>query len=195
MVKSVCVFCGSSGGKDPVFAGNARCLGEEIARREMRLIYGGGNVGLMGVVADAALAAGGEVVGVIPRALVDLELAHAGVTQLHVVNTMHERKGMMADLADAFVALPGGFGTLDEFCEIITWAQLGIHSKPCGLLNTRSYYDPFLAQIRGATDAGFLRPEHRDLITVSDSPAWLLDRLAEAVPIKRQKWLDREDVR
>ena len=191
-MKRVCVFCGSSAGTDPIYAEQGRALGHVLVRHQLGLVYGGGNIGLMGVIADAVLEAGGEVVGVIPQALVDKELAHHGVTKLHVVGSMHKRKAMMADMSDAFIALPGGFGTLDEFCEILTWAQLGLHAKPCGLLNVQGFYDPFLAQLDAAVSAGFLRASHRQLITVETSPEKLLSRLLAAHPAPEHKWIDRD---
>ena len=144
-MKSVCVFCGSQPGDDPAYEGAAWALGETLAAMGIELVYGGGHVGLMGAIADAALAAGGEVTGVMPRALVDREIAHTGLSRLHVVGSMHERKAMMSELSEGFVALPGGSGTLEEFFEVLTWAQLGEHGKPCGLLNVAGYYDPLLA--------------------------------------------------
>jgi uncharacterized protein (TIGR00730 family) len=163
-----------------------------LAERRLGLVYGGGNIGLMGAVADAALAAGGEVIGVIPHALEQRELAHHGCTELRVVDSMHERKAMMADLADAFIALPGGFGTLDEFCEVLTWAQLGIHSKPCGLLNVAGFWDALLAQLDHSVACGFVRAEHRNMVAVEREPSALLDRLAQQQPIKAHKWIDRD---
>jgi uncharacterized protein (TIGR00730 family) len=148
----------------------------------MTLVYGGGNIGLMGVLADGALDAGGRVVGVIPQALLEKELGHGGVTELRVVGTMHERKAMMADLSDAFLALPGGFGTLDELCEILTWSQLGIHAKPIGLLNQRGYFDSFLAFLDRSVVDGFLRAEHRNLLLVGDDPAEVIDRIVQTGP-------------
>ncbi|EGK70388.1 Putative lysine decarboxylase [Methyloversatilis universalis FAM5] len=174
----VCVFCGSRSGDDPVHADATRRLGTLLASRGHGLVYGGGHIGLMGVVADAVLAAGGEAIGVIPHHLQQLEVAHPGLTQLHVVDSMHTRKALMADLADAFIAAPGGFGTLDELCEILTWAQLGLHRKPAGLLNVAGYFDPLLAMFDQAVSAGFLSPAHRALILSDDDPARLLDRLA-----------------
>jgi uncharacterized protein (TIGR00730 family) len=191
-MRSVCVFCGSSVGANPVYREAATALGREIAGRHLRLVYGGGNVGLMGVLADAALAAGGEVVGVIPRALGARELAHQRLTEQIVVETMHERKARMADLADGFVALPGGFGTFEEFCEVLTWTQLGIQAKPCGLLNVNGYYDPLLALFDRATAEGFLKPKNRALVLADTSSAGLLDELAAWVPVPTEKWLDRE---
>jgi uncharacterized protein (TIGR00730 family) len=144
-MKRVCVFCGSSSGSRPEYRTAAEELGTEVVRRKIGLVYGGGNVGLMGVIADAVLKAGGEVMGVIPENLMAKEVGHNGLTKLHVVRSMHERKALMADLSDAFIALPGGFGTLEEFCEIVTWSQLGLHTKPCGILNVQGYYSPLLA--------------------------------------------------
>jgi uncharacterized protein (TIGR00730 family) len=176
-------------GNRPEFEALARDLGTEIARRDMTLVFGGGKVGLMGVVADAAIAQGGEVIGVIPKALMDRELAHTGVSKLLVTGSMHERKATMEELAEGFIALPGGFGTLDEFCEILTWAQLGIHRKPCGLLDTA---DGFFAHLRqffdGAADDGFIRPEHRTLVLEDTSAASLLDRMAAFEPRYAVKW-------
>jgi uncharacterized protein (TIGR00730 family) len=153
---------------------------------------GGGNVGLMGVAADAVLAARGEVIGVIPEALVARELAHRGLTKLHTVRSMHERKALMADLADGFVALPGGFGTLDELCEILTWSQLGLHSKPCGLLNVEGFFDPLLAQIERAVADRFVRPEHQAMLLVERDPARLLERMKTNRPEASAKWIDLE---
>jgi uncharacterized protein (TIGR00730 family) len=189
-VKRVCVFCGSSAGSDPAFAAATRELGNLLAREGLGLVYGGARVGLMGAVADAVLAGGGEAIGVLPRALQERELAHTGLSQLHVVGSMHERKQLMADLADAFVALPGGFGTLDEFCEILTWAQLGIHTKPSGLLNVNGYYDGFLAQVDAAVKGGLTRPEHRDLILVAADSAALLARMRAYRSVLTPKWMD-----
>jgi uncharacterized protein (TIGR00730 family) len=191
-MRSVCVFCGSSLGADPIYRQAAAALGQEVARRHLRLIYGGGNVGLMGVVADAALAADGEVVGVIPRTLQAREVAHQGLTELIVVETMHDRKARMADLADAFVAMPGGYGTFEEFCEMLTWTQLGIQAKPCGLLNVNGYYDPLLALFDRATDEHFLKSKNRALVLTDTTAAGLLDQLAAWMPVPTEKWLDRE---
>jgi uncharacterized protein (TIGR00730 family) len=191
-MQSVCVFCGSSPGANPAYGQAAAALGQEMARRNLRLVYGGGNVGLMGVVADAALATGGEVVGVIPRTLVVREVAHQGLTELIVVESMHDRKAKMADLADAFLALPGGYGTFEEFCELLTWTQLGIQAKPCGLLNVEGYYDPLLALFDRATEERFVKPENRALLLTDTSVGRLLDALAAWVPVATDKWLDRE---
>ena len=191
MIESLCVFCGSSPGRRSAYGEAARAVGTLIAQRRLTLVYGGGNVGLMGVLADACLAAGGRVVGVIPRALADLEVAHDGLTEMHVVTSMHERKARMADLADAFLALPGGFGTWDEFCEALTWSQLALQSKACAVLNVEGYYDAFLAQADRAERDGFLRPEHRQLLLSDTDPARLLDRLQTAKVPMMEKWLDR----
>ncbi|HEY1065630.1 MAG TPA: TIGR00730 family Rossman fold protein [Pirellulales bacterium] len=193
MLKSVCVFCGSNVGLNPVYCEAATHLGRTLAERGLRLVYGGGCVGLMGAVADAALAAGGEVFGVIPQALLDRELGHAGLTELAVVASMHERKALMADNSDAFLALPGGFGTFEEFCEVVTWTQLGLHAKPCGLLNVAGFYDPLLALFDRATDDAFIRPAHRRLVLASESADELLDLLAEFRPPAVSKWIDREE--
>lgn len=190
-MKSVAVFCGSNKGRSAAFAEGAAALGAELARRGMRLVYGGGNVGLMGIVADAALAKGGAVIGVIPEALVARELAHAGCTELHVVKSMHERKALMADLADGFVMLPGGFGTYDEFCEVVTWAQLGIHRKPCGVLNTASFFEAMLTQFDLATTEGFVHESHRGMILEAESPGVLLDAMIAYEPTFAAKWIDR----
>ncbi len=192
-MKSVCVFCGSSVGAREEYAQVARGLGQLLADRGLRTVYGAGNIGLMGVLADAALAAGGEVVGVIPEALVARELAHNGVTDLRIVRSMHERKALMADLSDAFIALPGGFGTFEELCETLTWVQLGIHAKPCGLLNVAGYFDPLIALFDRAVEDRFLRPQHRTLLQVSTDPAELLDHLQTARPRETHKWLDRDE--
>jgi uncharacterized protein (TIGR00730 family) len=190
-MRRVCVFCGSKSGGRPVFAEAAQLLGRLLAERELGLIFGGGHIGLMGVLADAVLAAGGEVAGVIPQALVDKELAHSRLTELHIVGTMHQRKALMADRADAFVALPGGFGTCEEFFEVLTWAQLGIHDKPIGLLNVAGFFDPLLAWIDGAVAEGFIRPKHRSLLLVAAEPARLLDELQSYRPaLPRDKWIE-----
>ncbi|MDX2171190.1 MAG: TIGR00730 family Rossman fold protein [Deltaproteobacteria bacterium] len=187
----VCVFCGSSPGADPAFAGAAEALGRTLAAQRIGLVYGGASVGLMGRLADAALAAGGEVIGVIPRALVDQEVAHRGLADLRVVGSMHERKALMAELSDAFVALPGGLGTLDELFEILTWAQLGLHHKPIGLLDVGGYFDPLLAFLDGAVHARFVAPAHRAMLLRADTPAALLDACRHYQPPPPFKWLDR----
>ncbi len=192
-MKSVCVFCGSRSGDDPAYAEVARVLGETLAQAGIELVYGGGHVGLMGVVADAALAAGGNVTGVMPQALVDREIAHTGLTRLHVVGSMHERKATMSELSEGFVALPGGTGTLEEFFEVLTWAQLGEHGKPCGLLNVAGYYDPLLAVFDHMMNRGFLSEPHRAMVLVETEPTALLERFEDYSPPKITKWIDRSE--
>jgi len=178
MLKHICVFCGSSSGVHSVYAQAAQGVGRLLCRRGIELVYGGGNVGLMGMLADACLAEGGRVIGVIPQALVDKEVAHLGLTELRVVRSMHERKAIMADLSDAFVALPGGYGTWEELFEMLTWSQLGIQQKPCGLLNVNGYYNPLLELADKAVSEGFLREVNRDLLLSDDDSERLLDRLS-----------------
>ncbi len=187
------MFCGSTVGRRPAYAAAAQAVGQEIARRGLGLVYGGGNVGLMGVLADAALSAGGEVVGVIPDSLMEKELGHGGVTTLHVVRSMHERKALMADLSDAFLALPGGFGTYEEILEITTWAQLGLHAKAFGLLDVEGFYQPLLAQIARAVEDGFIRPEQRALVGVESDPEAMIAWLLEARPRPYDRWLERSE--
>ncbi len=190
-LRRIAVFCGSSLGSDPRLADAAGTLARLLAQQGLGIVYGGASCGLMGLIADEALAAGGEVIGVLPRSLQDRELAHRGLTRLHIVETMHERKALMADLADGFVALPGGFGTLDEFCEVLTWAQLGIHAKPCGLLNVAGYYDAFLAQVERAEVSGLTRAAHRQLILDATEPDALLARLRNFRPSAAlSKWTE-----
>lgn len=193
-MNSVCIFCGSSEGARPAYVGAAREMGAEAARRGLTLVYGGGRVGLMGAVADAALEAGGEVVGVMPEALVSKEISHAGLTKLHVVNTIHERKMLMNDLSDGFVALPGGFGTLEEFLEVLSWAQLGIHAKPCALLDAGGFWEPLASLFDHAVAEGFVRPDHRSLVLTEGDPARLLDAMGRHSPPETKKWLDPEEL-
>jgi uncharacterized protein (TIGR00730 family) len=192
-MRRICVFCGSNAGAKPEYGEAARDLGRVLVDRGLALVYGGGKVGLMGILADAVLAGGGEVVGVIPEALMAREVGHAGLTELHVVASMHERKALMADLADGFIALPGGFGTFEEFCEVLTWSQLGFHPKPCGLLNVAGYYDPLLALFDRAVAEGFVPPPHRALVMEETDPARLLDRFAGFRPPSTDKWIRREE--
>ncbi|RZQ62689.1 TIGR00730 family Rossman fold protein [Amycolatopsis suaedae] len=187
-LRAVCVFCGSAKGTGTHYAERAAAVGRLLAERELTLVYGGAHVGTMGVLADATLAAGGEVVGVIPRHLQDAEVAHTGLTKLHVVETMHERKAMMADLSDAFLALPGGAGTLEELFEVWTWAQLGLHGKPVGLVDTAGYFGQLVAFADHMVDEGFLRPQHREMLAVHPDPAVLLERFASYVPPAVPKW-------
>jgi uncharacterized protein (TIGR00730 family) len=193
-LRRVCVYAGSNVGADPEYAEGARALAIVLAERCIGLVYGGGNVGLMRVLADTAMAAGGEVIGVMPRALIEREIGHRGITELRVVDTMHERKALMADLADAFVAVPGGIGTLEELIEVYTWSQLGLHQKACGVLNVRGYYDALASFLDHAVAEGFLRPQHRAVLTVAAEPAALLDALAAYRPPAVGKWLEREDL-
>lgn len=191
-VRRLCVFCGSSVGKRPAYRRAAEELGNFLAKEKIAIVYGGGNVGLMGVMADAALEAGGEVIGVIPEHLMAREVGHLGLSKLHVVKSMHERKALMADLSDAFLAMPGGFGTFEEFCEVLTWSQLGLHQKPCGLLNVEGYYTPMLEMFDHAVDEGFLKPENRHIVLASDSIPEMLDAMRDWRPVAVEKWLDRD---
>jgi uncharacterized protein (TIGR00730 family) len=187
-MRRVCVYCGSNVGARPDYAEAARRLGAELAARNLELVYGGAKRGLMGILADTVLANGGKVAGVIPQKLVDLEVAHHGLTELRVVQTMHERKALMIELADAFIALPGGFGTLEEFCEVVTWSQLGLHEKAHGLLNIAGFYDPLLAFIDHAVAERFIHAEHRRTVFAESDPARLLDALANFRPARAEKW-------
>jgi uncharacterized protein (TIGR00730 family) len=189
-MRTVCVFCGSRTGRTTHYADAARVFGAALARRSLGLVYGGGHIGLMGVLADAVLAGGGPVVGVIPRALADKELAHLGLTELVVVETMHERKSVMADRSDAFVALPGGYGTGDELFEILTWAQLGLHQKPIGLLNVAGFFDPLLAWLDHMVREDFLKPVHRRLVRVAGDTEALLELLSAPPEPQTVKWLE-----
>lgn len=192
-LRRVCVFCGSSLGARPDYAEAARVLGAELADRRIGLVYGGAHVGLMGAVADACRQAGGEVIGVIPGSLVEAEVAHTGLDDLRIVSTMHERKALMAELSDGFVALPGGFGTVEEFCEVLTWSQLGLHSppKPCGLVDVAGFFGPLIALFDSAVDQGFLRPENRRLVLAAPDPPTMLDALAGwQAPPPIRKWVD-----
>ena len=182
MLKRVCVYCGSGVGGQEAYARAARELGEAMVRRRIGLVFGGGRIGMMGILAKAVLAGGGEAVGVIPKHLEDKGLALTSVTALHVVDSMHTRKALMADLADGFIAMPGGFGTAEEFFEILTWAQLGLHVKPCGLLNVRGYFDHLIRFVDHAVEQEFIHPAHRALLIVDDSPEALLERLAAWQP-------------
>jgi uncharacterized protein (TIGR00730 family) len=190
-VRRLCVFSGSSPGAHPEYADAARELGGELAARGIGLVYGGASVGLMGVVADAALEAGADVVGVIPQALVDREIAHPGLDDLRVVGSMHERKALMADLADGFIALPGGMGTLEELFEVYTWTQLGLHSKPLGLLDVRGYYGRLAAFLDHAVAERFLTPEHRGMLVVEERPEAMIEAFTRWRPPSRTKWIDR----
>lgn len=192
-MRSICVFCGSRPGADPAYAEAAEALGRTLAQSSITLVYGGGHVGLMGILANAALEAGGEAIGVMPKALVEREISHIGLTKLHVVGSMHERKGLMAELSEGFVALPGGTGTLEEFFEVLTWAQLGEHGKPCGLLNVAGYYDPLLTVFDHMVARGFVSCEHRKLVLVESGPAAMLGAFARYSPPTSVKWITPEE--
>lgn len=192
-IKRICVFCGSSSGKQEVYAEQARALGQTMAANSIGLVYGAGGIGLMGTVADSIIEANGEVIGIIPFALATKERAHPKA-DMRVVNTMHERKALMADLSDAFIAMPGGFGTFEELLEIITWGQLGIHQKPIGLLNTAGYYDPLLAMIDRAIEEGFILPRYRNLIVVASNAEALLEKLFSYQPLEGiVKWIEMSE--
>lgn len=193
-LERICVFLGSSAGSRMQYTVAAEKMGATLAKRGITLVYGGGRVGLMGTLADATLQAGGSVIGVIPQALADKEIAHRGLTELHIVASMHERKAKMAELADAFIALPGGLGTLEEFYEILTWAQLGFHRKACALLNVDGFYDGLLTFFDHAVAEQFVRIDHRELIIVGESPQRLINDLLEYEPPHVDKWLKREDL-
>jgi uncharacterized protein (TIGR00730 family) len=188
-LRRVCVFCGSSVGRQSGYAEAARELAGELIERDIALVFGGSNVGLMTVIADAVLAGGGDVIGVIPEALVTREVAHRGLSDLRIVNSMHERKALMAELSDAFIAMPGGFGTFEEFCEVVTWTQLGLHRKRCGLLNVLGFYEPLLLQFDRSVAEGFLKASSRALVVADDRPGRLLDLLAEPAEAPEPKWL------
>jgi uncharacterized protein (TIGR00730 family) len=194
-MRRICVFCGSSKGGDPAYEEAARVLATALVTRGIGVVYGGGRIGLMGVVADTALAAGGEVIGVIPRPLASRELAHTGLTEMKFVASMHERKATMSALADGFVTLPGGLGTLEETFEILTWAQLGIQRKPIGILNAKRYYDPFLRLFTHGIDEGFIRQEYRAFVTVAETASELLDAMARwEPPAIARNWLDPSQI-
>ena len=191
-MRRVCVFCGSSAGSRPQYADAARAMGRLLAERGLGLVYGGGNVGLMGMLADAAMTAGAEVIGVIPESLMKLEVGHRAISELRVVGSMHERKAMMAELADAFVALPGGIGTMEELFEVWTWGQLGLHAKPAGFLDVAGYYDHLHGFLDHMAAEGFLQERHRRMVAVASDPAELLDRFAAYVPPRVVKIIKRE---
>jgi len=192
-MQRICVFCGSNPGDDPAYLEAARAFGELLAARDLELVYGGGRVGMMGALADAVLEGGGSVIGVIPQALAEKEVAHEDLTQLYLVASMHERKATMAKLSDAFVALPGGFGTLEEFCEVITWAQLGLHSKPCGLLDVGGFWGPLTQFFDRCVGAGFVGEAERELVLVESDPAALLGRLESFQPLSTKRWIQLEE--
>jgi len=191
-LSSLCVFCGSNAGAQPAYLEAAEAVGRGLAQRGLRVVYGGGKVGMMGAVADAARAEGGEVIGVIPQSIFDLEIGHTGLDDLRVVASMHERKALMAELSDAFIALPGGIGTLEEVFEVYTWAQLGIHSKPLGLIDVAGYYEPLVAFLDHAVQERFLRSETRAMLAVSERLDDLLAQLEQWEPVTVHKWIDLE---
>ncbi|PSS57530.1 TIGR00730 family Rossman fold protein [Pseudomonas sp. BBP2017] len=191
-VRSVCVFCGASTGANPAYREAAIALGRAIAERGLTLVYGGGAVGLMGIVADAAMAAGGEVIGIIPQALKDAEVGHSGLTRLEVVDGMHARKARMAELSDAFVALPGGLGTLEELFEVWTWGQLGYHAKPLGLLDVNGFYSKLGSFLDHVVEEGFVRPQHRTMLQLADTPTELLDAMDSYRAPVPPKWVDKK---
>jgi hypothetical protein len=190
MIRRLCVFCGSSAGREPRYRRLAESLARALAERGIGIVYGGASVGLMGALADAARAAGGEVIGVIPQALIEREIGHRGLTELRIVESMHERKALMAELADGFVALPGGIGTLEELFEVWTWAQLGLHAKPCALLDTDGFFGPLVAFLDHLVDAGFVREAHRDMLLTAHSPEELLTAFAAYRPPRVAKWVE-----
>jgi uncharacterized protein (TIGR00730 family) len=192
VIKRICVFAGSNAGVRVGYRAAARELGRLLAERQIGLVYGGARVGLMGVTADAALAAGGSVTGIMPAALVAKEVAHNGLTDLRVVSSMHERKALMSELSDGFIALPGGWGTCEEFFEVLTWSQLGLHQKPCGLLNVDGYFDRLLSFVEHSMDEGFVKREYRTMISVAETPVVLLDSFVSYEPAAVEKWIDRE---
>jgi len=191
-MKRICVFCGSSAGSRPEYRACAEQLGAELVRRNIALVYGGGNVGLMGAIADSVLQAGGKAIGVIPEHLMAHEVGHKHLTKLHIVRSMHERKALMADISDAFIALPGGFGTLEEFFEVLTWSQLGLHRKPCGIVNVLDYFTPLLEMLDHAVEERFLKAQNRALVLARQTPTELLQAFEEWRPVHVEKWLDRE---
>lgn len=190
MLTTVCVFCAANPGVHPVYVERAAAMGRFLAESKRRIVYGGGRTGLMGALADSALAAGGEVIGIMPHHLVDREVAHTALTQLHVVNSMHERKSLLAELSDGFLAMPGGLGTMEELFEIWTWGQLGLHRKPYGLFEVNGFYAPLLAFLDHAVSEGFIRQEYRSLLVVDDDPAALISRMEGVEPPALPRWLD-----
>jgi uncharacterized protein (TIGR00730 family) len=194
MTKRFCVFCGSSFGARESYSVAATSLARQLVANGITIVYGGSRLGLMGKLADTALAAGGEVIGVMPRALVEKEASHPGLSDLRIVGSMHERKAKMAELSDAFIALPGGYGTFEEFCEVLTWTQLGLHRKPCGILNIEGYYDPLLSLFDRAVTEQFLKPVHRQIVISDSCPESLVSRLLECAPPLVDKWIDRKEI-
>jgi uncharacterized protein (TIGR00730 family) len=193
-MKSICVYCGSAAGSSEVYATGARQLATSLVNNQLSLVYGGGNVGLMGIIADEVLALGGHVTGVIPQALMDKEVGHKGLSKLHIVRNMHERKALMAELSDGFIAMPGGIGTLEELFEMFTWLQLGFHEKPLGLLNIDGFFDSLMMFLRQTVQKGFLQERHLDMLIVESDPEQLLQRFNDFKPLHLNKWLNKEDI-
>jgi len=193
-VRSVCIYCGSSLGNSPEYAEQASILARTLAQNAITIVYGGAKVGLMGVIADTALAEGGTVIGVIPQSLVEKEVAHQGLSKIHVVESMHERKALMSELSEGFIALPGGVGTFEEIFEVWTWAQLGFHSKPCGLLNVSSYFDPLSAFISHAASEGFIKPQHQQMLIVAATVDELLAKFNTYKPPTVKKWISQAEI-
>ncbi|MEM1134934.1 MAG: TIGR00730 family Rossman fold protein [Bacteroidota bacterium] len=193
-MKKICVFCGASPGSETIYKETAECFGNFLANEKYELIYGGGSTGMMGFIADACLSKGGKVIGLIPRFLTAKEIDHKGLTQLLQVDSMHERKQKMADIADAFIALPGGMGTMDELCEIVTWSQLGLHQKPIGILNIKGYFDSFIKFMDHMVTQRFLSEDNRKIVVTDNDPKKLLEKMKRYKPQKTEKWLDRDQV-
>ncbi|MCP3671836.1 MAG: TIGR00730 family Rossman fold protein [Gammaproteobacteria bacterium] len=193
-MKRICVYCGSSTGRSPEYIGYARVLAKELLTRNIGLVYGGASVGIMGEIADTVLDGGGEVIGVIPQKLVDKEVSHNGLTELQVVNSMHERKAIMAEISDGFIALPGGLGTIEEIFEVLTWSQLGFHKKPCALLNIKQYYNSLSLFLDHAVEEQFIKPIHREMLLVGDDPSNLLDTMETYNPPSVDKWIGRNEI-
>ncbi len=193
-MKNICVYCGSSSGLSPEYIDYATVLAKELVTRNIGLVYGGASVGIMGKIANTVLDGGGEVIGVIPQSLVDKEVSHTGLTELKVVNTMHERKAIMAELSDGFMALPGGLGTIEELFEVLTWSQLGFHKKPCSLLNIKQYYNSLLLFLDHAVEEQFIKPIHREMLLIEDDPSKLLDAMEEYNPPAVDKWIGRNEI-
>ncbi len=193
-MKNICVYCGSSSGRSPEYIDYATALAKELVKRNIGLVYGGASVGIMGEIADTVLDGGGEVIGVIPQSLVDKEVSHTGLTELKVVNTMHERKAIMAEISDGFIALPGGLGTIEELFEVLTWSQLGFHKKPCSLLNIKKYYNSLFLFLDHAVEEQFIKPIHREMLLIEDDPSKLLDAMEEYNPPAVDKWIGRNEI-
>jgi hypothetical protein len=193
-MKTICVYCGSSDGKDPAFKQSARDLGEEMVKRNIGLVYGGASIGVMGEIANTVMAGGGSVIGIIPKGIADKEVAHSGLTELIIVKSMHERKAKMAELSDGFISLPGGLGTLEELFEVLTWAQLGFHHKPSGLLNIKGYYDHLIKFLENAVEQDFVKQIHTDMLLKETDPAKLIEEMLAYTPLITNKWIDKDEI-